>query len=229
MSDPLTTVRSDFDRIARTLEVAGKTDNLQPPERALLSWLPLTCGHVLEVGCGHGALTRHVSQRADSVVALDLSPEMIRVARARSTGQTNIEYRVADITTSELPEAAFDVVISVAAMHHVPLAETVRRLASAVRPGGSLLIQDLVTRRGLRHLPVNTMAWLARQLRWMQGGGCDAHAASTAAVYREHGRDERYLSPAEAVRVYRDLLVGSRVVHHLEWRYTMIWRRHAAG
>ena len=32
---------------------------------------------MLEVGCGHGSLTRHVAAREESVLAIDLSPEMV--------------------------------------------------------------------------------------------------------------------------------------------------------
>ena len=227
MSDPLAAVRRDFDEIARVLEATGSADTLQPSERALLSYLPRDCGDVLEFGCGHGALTRQVARRARSVVALDLSPEMIRLARVRSSGHSNIDYRVADITQTHLPVAAFDVVISVAAVHHVPLTETVERLAAAVRPGGWLLIQDLVARRGLRRLPVNALAWLVRRLRATQGPHGNTHAGEVANIYREHGRGEHYLTPAEAARIYAALLPHSRVIHHLEWRYTAIWHRDA--
>lgn len=224
MTDPATLQR-EFDEVARALEAGGRADTLQPPERALLGYLPASCGDVLEVGCGDGAITRQVAQRARSVLAVDLSPEMIRLARSRSARQPDIEYRVSDITTMELPVAAFDMIVSVAALHHMPLAPTVRRLAAAVRPGGLLLIQDLLTRRGLRHVPTNAVAWLARRVRGAHSCNVNASAGTIAALYREHGRGESYLTPAEAMRVYSELLPGSRVVHHLEWRYTAIWQR----
>jgi 2-polyprenyl-3-methyl-5-hydroxy-6-metoxy-1,4-benzoquinol methylase len=220
MSGAPAEVRRDFDRIARAIEAARLPDVLRPFERALLRRLPTRCGSVLEVGCGHGALTRHLAARAESVLALDLSPEMVRVARARSAAWPNVEYRVADVAAAALPDAGFDVVLSAATLHHLPLEPTVRRLAEAVRPGGWLAVQDLVARPGLRGLPLNAAAWLLQRLR---GGG----SRDVAALYAAHGAGERYLRPAEAERIYRELLPGSRVVHHLEWRYTMLWRRPA--
>jgi 2-polyprenyl-3-methyl-5-hydroxy-6-metoxy-1,4-benzoquinol methylase len=217
-------VRGDFDRIARAIEAARPADALRPFERALLGHLPARCGRVLEVGCGHGALTRQVAARADAVLALDLSPEMIRVARALSAESPNVEYRVADVAEAELPAAAFDVVLSVATLHHLPLAPTVRRLADAVRPGGRLVIQDLVTRPGLRSVPVNALAFALQRL---SGRGRSLRSTPLAALYAEHGEGERYLRPAEAARVYRELLPGAHVIHHLEWRYTMVWERPA--
>jgi 2-polyprenyl-3-methyl-5-hydroxy-6-metoxy-1,4-benzoquinol methylase len=225
MSDAGAGVREDFDRIARAIEAAGLPDELRPFERALLGHLPARCGRVLEVGCGHGALTRRVAACAGSVLALDLSPEMIRVARARSAAWPNVEYRVADVSDAELPAAGFDVVLSAATLHHLPLAPTVRRLARAVRPGGRLVIQDLVARPGIRFLPLNTLAFAARLLTGL--GRRPFGPAPLAALYAEHGAGERYLRPAEAERAYRELLPGSRVVHHLEWRYTMVWERPA--
>jgi 2-polyprenyl-3-methyl-5-hydroxy-6-metoxy-1,4-benzoquinol methylase len=215
-------VRGDFDRIARAIEAARLPDSLRPFERALLGHLPARCGRVLEVGCGHGALTRQVAARADSVLALDLSPEMIRVARDHSAAWPNVEYRVADVAEAELPAAAFDVVLSVATLHHLPLEPTVRRLADAVRPGGRLVIQDLVARPGVRYLPLNALALVARRLG---GRGWPPRADPLAGLYAAHGEGERYLLPREAERVYRKLLPGAQVVHHLEWRYTMIWER----
>ncbi|MFL5382493.1 MAG: class I SAM-dependent methyltransferase [Longimicrobiaceae bacterium] len=223
MSKASAEVRKDFDRIARAIEGAGMADELRPFERALLGFLPARCGRVLEVGCGHGALTRRVAARADSVLALDLSPEMVRVARALSAAWPNVEYRVADAAAAELPADAFDVVLSAATLHHLPFAPTVRRLAGWVRPGGRLVIQDVVTRPGVRHLPANALALAARVLR----GAWPPRRHPLAALYAEHGRGERYLRPDEAARLYRELLPGARVAHHLEWRYTMVWERPA--
>jgi len=225
MSEARAAVRRDFDRIARAIEAARLPDELRPFERALLGRLPARCGRVLEVGCGHGALTRRVAARAESVLALDLSPEMIRVARDRSAAWPNVEYRVADVAEADLPAGAFDVELSAATVHHLPLAPTVRRLADAVRPGGRLVIQDLVTRPGLRFIPVNALAFGVRLLAGR--GRWSLRPRPLAALYAQHGEGERYLRPDEAERAYRELLPGARVAHHLEWRYTMVWERPA--
>ena len=215
--------RRDFDAIARALEGARAYDRLRPFERALLAYLPAACGRVLEVGCGHGAITRHLAPRAESVVAIDLSPEMIRLARRLSADHPHLEYRVADVTTAELPEAAFDVVMSATALHHVPLAPTVGRLARALRPGGWLVIQDLVTRPGVRYLPLNALAFAVQR-----GGrliGRWPRNRELSRLYGRHSAGEVYLRPDEVARAYAELLPGARVVHHLEWRYTVIWRK----
>ena len=52
---------------------------------------------VLEIGCGAGYLTRLLVPHADQIVALDISQTAIERARALSTGQTAVDFRVANI------------------------------------------------------------------------------------------------------------------------------------
>lgn len=215
-------VRADFNAIALALEQERHPDLLSPCESQLLDLLPHRPGIVLDVGCGDGRLTRHLARRARTVVALDLSPEMIRLARDRSSGCTNIEYRVADVLTTPLPPAAFDVVVSVATLHHLPLAETLGVLKTALSPGGTLLVQDVVDRSSLRYLPRNAVAYALQLVR----GAAGARYCSSRQVrrlFRHHGIGEHYLTPRDVEQVYSSLLPGARLMHHTEWRYSVAW------
>src|SRR5688572_15445430 len=132
MRAPPEVIAADFDRIARLAP-----HDAEPPA-AVLAKVPV-CDSILEVGCGAGALARRLARRAKRVLAIDLSPEMIRVARSHEDG--DVEYRVADVMQAEL--GTHDVVVSVDALHHLPLEDGLARLAGAVRPGGVLIVQDL--------------------------------------------------------------------------------------
>lgn len=52
---------------------------------------------VLEIGCGAGYLTRMLASHADHIVALDISQTAIDRARSLGTGETQIDFRVANI------------------------------------------------------------------------------------------------------------------------------------
>jgi SAM-dependent methyltransferase len=220
-------VTLDFDRIALALEAADLADSLHPCERWLVDQLPASCRRVLDVGCGQGAMSRLVASHVASVLCLDQSPAMIHLARRRSAAVRNIEYRRADIVSAPLPHATFDAIISVNTLHHVPLDAVIPRLVAALRPGGLLAIQDILDRPGLRYLPINSVAWVTRRARWFTGDRDVTANRAVAALYREHGRGERYLTPRNAKHAYIELLPGARVVFHLEWRYSVIWRRPA--
>ena len=71
---------------------------------------------VLDVGCGAGQSTRDAARAAHqgSVVGLDISAEMLQVARERTTqaGLRNVEFVLGDAQDSPFPAASFDVCIS---------------------------------------------------------------------------------------------------------------------
>ena len=68
---------------------------------------------VLEVGCGDGCLTWRYANRTHSVLALDPDATTIEQARASLPEplRHTVTFQVADITSVELPPAAFDVVV----------------------------------------------------------------------------------------------------------------------
>ncbi len=72
------------------------------------------CGNVsglavIDVGCGAGYFSREMSRRGAQVTALDLSPQMIRIAKTLS-GNENISYRVLDAANigESFPPESFD-------------------------------------------------------------------------------------------------------------------------
>lgn len=220
-------VVTDFDGIADAIAADPLPDTLSPAERFLLRHVPAGARRALDVGCGDGSLTRALAARGITTLGIDASPRMIALARARAGATSLLEYRVADILADPPPSPVFDVVVSVAMAHHAPLDAVVKYLASAVAPGGTLLIQDVTSRRGLRYLPVNALAWLARRARVAVGGGVRRPAVD--ALYETHGAGEMYLEHSEVAEAYRTVLPGARVYQHLEWRYTAVWHNGPAS
>jgi SAM-dependent methyltransferase len=101
-------------------------------------------GVVLELGCGSGALTRHLLTAGFQVIATDASPDMLALARA-SIGPGADMRR---ITLPEDPLPAADAVVSVGhVISYLASAAAVDRalvaMAGALRPGGVLAIDVL--------------------------------------------------------------------------------------
>src|SRR5689334_22245159 len=68
----------------------------------LLSWLPrdLSGARILDAGCGTGALAVAAAGRGAEVVAIDLSPRLIRLAQERmpgDLGRGRLDFRVGDM------------------------------------------------------------------------------------------------------------------------------------
>ena len=102
MSENLTQkIRQDFDRIA--LHDREKWNHNNHYHRFLLKQLPAQCKTALDIGCGTGEFSRLLAQQIEKVIAIDLSPNMIEVAKQRSRQLPNIDFQVADVMRWEPP------------------------------------------------------------------------------------------------------------------------------
>ena len=93
---------------------AGRDDM----RRTLLSWLPADLHGVrlLDAGCGTGALAVEAARRGAQVVAIDLSPNLINLARERLPAQLQIDFRVGDMLDPAL--GRFDHVVAMDSLIH---------------------------------------------------------------------------------------------------------------
>jgi ArsR family transcriptional regulator len=143
------------DRRARSREFfsseAGQWDRVRDElfgERFALGALPALFDPtwtVGDLGCGTGALAATVAPWVRSVVALDDSPAMLAEARRRLASFENVDVREADLETLPLEDGALDAATMVLVLHHVPDPERVlREAARVVRPGGRLLVVDML-------------------------------------------------------------------------------------
>lgn len=76
---------------------------------------------VLEIGCGTGIISLGIAPFVESVVATDLSPQMIAVARSKAKAQavSNVDFRVGDGYALPDGEQAFDFVLLFNVLHCV--------------------------------------------------------------------------------------------------------------
>lgn len=224
--DELTSkVRADFDRIASfSGEGWGHNSHYHP---FLLRQIPPHCVDAMEIGCGTGEFARLLAERSDRVFGIDLSPNMIRIARERSKQYPNIDFQVANAVTWDFPIGQFDCIASIATFHHLPMEEMLSKVKAALRPGGTLAILDLYKAEGLIDLPVNALAVPVNiVLRLVKNGRLRASQESREA-WREHGQRDFYPKLSQVRRVCAAILPGVRVRRHLLWRYSIIWRKFA--
>jgi len=98
----------------------------------LLSWLPqdLSGRRILDAGCGTGALAVEAARRGADVVAIDLSPTLVGLARERlpeSLGRGSIDFRSGDMLDAALGE--FDHVVAMDSLIHYRAADIVGALS----------------------------------------------------------------------------------------------------
>ena len=102
---------------------------------------------VADLGAGEGTLAQLLAQRAEKVIAVDLSPKMVEFGQnlAAQNGLANLEYRIGDIEDPPIDANSLDLAILSQALHH---AERPQRALDAafriLKPGGRLIVLDLL-------------------------------------------------------------------------------------
>jgi ArsR family transcriptional regulator len=132
--------------------LAGKFGRSYCPGRSwqalshlLLTLLPEV--DVADLGAGEGTLAQLLARRARSVIAVDLSEKMVEFGSqlARDHGFLNLEYRLGDIEDPPIAAGTIDIAILSQALHHAinPL-RAIQAAYRLLRPGGRVLILDLL-------------------------------------------------------------------------------------
>lgn len=102
---------------------------------------------VLDAGCGTGHTALAFAPHVAEVVGVDLTEAMLAQARAlaRRRGLANLSFQRGDVERLPFPDGAFDLVTSRYSAHHYPHpAAALREFARVLRPGGALLLVDVV-------------------------------------------------------------------------------------
>lgn len=102
---------------------------------------------IVDLGAGEGLLSQMLAENAREVVCVDNSPKMVQLgsALAEKNEIPNLRYVLGDIESVPLPDSIFDVAILSQALHHAQ--KPARAIAEAMRilrPGGHLLVIDLL-------------------------------------------------------------------------------------
>jgi len=114
-----------------------------------LELLADTGHHVLDLGCGPGALAVPLAEQGRAVVAFDLAPAMVAEAR-RLVGPDNprCAFVVGDATALPFDDASFDAVVTTGVLEYVANLElALSEIVRVLRPGGYLVATASLPRR----------------------------------------------------------------------------------
>ncbi|MEW2387837.1 trifunctional class I SAM-dependent methyltransferase/NUDIX hydrolase/VOC family protein [Streptomyces venezuelae] len=105
-------------------------------------WLPDTPGDVLDLGCGTGSLALLAAGLGHRVTGVDLSPDMVDLAREKLAGR-DAEVLVGDAGLPPVQGRRFDVVLARHVLWTFPDPEaTLRHWCGLLRPGGRLILVE---------------------------------------------------------------------------------------
>jgi len=163
-------------------------------------------GHILDLGCGTGSLTRALAGRfaAGRIVGLDASGAYIDHA-CRHISDPRIEFHMGDACAMPFPDASFDHVLSMLMLHFVPnTAGAVGEIRRVARPGAVVAAATWDLRGGFvaQRVFLDTAAMLdakANELRALNFTRPTTRPGALAAAWREAG----FLNIREAMLTIR--------------------------
>jgi SAM-dependent methyltransferase len=108
---------------------------------------PAAGERILDVGCGPGFYAAELLEEVGpdgSVTGIDVSAAMLNVARKRTQGSANADFREGEATALPVEDGAYDAAITVQVLEYVEDATAaLRELHRALRPGGRVVIWDV--------------------------------------------------------------------------------------
>ncbi|MCA0394822.1 MAG: bifunctional 2-polyprenyl-6-hydroxyphenol methylase/3-demethylubiquinol 3-O-methyltransferase UbiG [Proteobacteria bacterium] len=146
--------QEELDRFASLANRWWDPDGPQKPLHALnparlgyvAARVPLSGARVLDVGCGGGLLSEALAKAGAEVTAIDLAPELVKVARLHGLESgVKVDYRVQSVEAlADEHPGAFDAVTCMEMLEHVPdPAAILRACATLLKPGGRLFVSTL--------------------------------------------------------------------------------------
>lgn len=186
--------------------------------RYLLRQFPQQVERALDVGCGLGLFSQKLSERAKSVYALDANKDIVERA-TQLNKKKNVRHIHASFIEADLLEASYDVIASIASLHHMDLAAALEKMKALLRPSGTIIILGLYRKRTLAdHLysiisiPINFIC-----IAW--------HHPSTQASAPTAPTRPAQLPLAQIRTVAERLMPGCSLRRHLFWRYSLVWQK----
>ncbi len=137
-----------------------------PKEMLFRSLQDISGKEILDMGCGEGELGTQLAKLGARVTGVDISPELIQVAKRRAEldgVRERTQFLVCNILESPLPQNRFDIVVCSAVLHHVDIRKVLPLLWASLKPRGiAVMIEPLGLSPFLRKLrkliPVGTDA-----------------------------------------------------------------------
>jgi SAM-dependent methyltransferase len=181
----------------------------------ILDAVPHGAMRALDVGCGEGMLARELRQRVPDVVGIDLDQASIDLAEAQNAND-RVHYVRGDFLLYPFELASFDLVATVATLHHVDAVAALSRIRDLLKPGGVLCAVGLARSQLPRDIPIEIGGAVAHRFHALRKG------------YWQHPSPTIWPPPETYPgmrRIARELLPGVRFRHHVLWRYSLTWRK----
>jgi 2-polyprenyl-3-methyl-5-hydroxy-6-metoxy-1,4-benzoquinol methylase len=214
-------VIKQFNKIA---SLPDKWDHNQQYQKCLLKNIPKNCNCILDVGCGTGELTKKLAPFSKEIIGIDVSENMINEAKKRN-GDEKIKYiKISVEKYLEETEKQFDVIISIAALHHMNEEEILKIMKNKLTKDGKILILDLVKTKTIPEWILGVTAALLNPIIMFIMRGRLKITKEEKEAWAGHFQYDTYLTINEAKGIVKKALGKGKVRRHFFWRYSILYK-----
>ena len=96
---------------------------------------------ILEIGCGTGYFTRELTWCGADIVAIDVSPDLLEIAKAKYSAP-NVRYEIQNACALTYPDATFDSVVGSSILHHLEIEQALHEVYRVLKPGGTIYFTE---------------------------------------------------------------------------------------
>jgi ubiquinone/menaquinone biosynthesis C-methylase UbiE len=137
---------TSYDHVAELYDAAFEDIRVRREEwKWINEHLPPGKVDMLDIGCGNGALLSALADRIASGVGVDESAKIIERARRKNAKNPHVSFEQIDGPVLPFPDNSFDVVTSLMSFRYLDWDPLLAEIKRVMRPGGKLLIVDMVT------------------------------------------------------------------------------------
>ncbi|MDR0723255.1 MAG: class I SAM-dependent methyltransferase [Treponema sp.] len=213
-------VIKQFDKIAF---LPDKWDHNQQYQHYLLKHIPKNCNTILDVGCGTGELTKKLVSYSKEIIGIDISENMIHEAKKRNNDEKITYLKVSVEKYFEEADKTFDIIISIAALHHMDEEKILQMMKNKLTRNGKIVILDLVKSETIGDWLLSILAALLNPWIMLIMRRRIRVTKEERKAWDGHFRYDNYLTIREAKKIARHVLGKSKVKRHLFWRYSILY------
>lgn len=216
--------RVSFDKVAVEYDFVSEIFN---NNSFFLANLSKHKNNALDIGCGSGILMSALSDAYDNVYGIDISEEMLDIARFKR-GKDNLHYINMNAENIRF-DKQFDLIVSRTTLHHINnKTELLNKLKILLSDGGKLVIVDNVSKVATPKRSLNIagayLELVPKILKYGYESGVRIFKHSISNEWLDHLSSDVYLSEKEAEQLYESNLKGCSI-HRFACFLGVVWTK----
>jgi 2-polyprenyl-3-methyl-5-hydroxy-6-metoxy-1,4-benzoquinol methylase len=218
-------VINQFDKIA---SLPDKWDHNRQYQNYLIKNIPKNCSRILDVGCGTGELTRKLVLFGREITGIDISENMLHEAEKRNYDEKIKYMKTTAEDYLEGTDRQFDIIISIAALHHMNEERILKIMKNKLTENGKILVLDIVKEKTIFDYFLSIIAVILNPIIMLVMNGRLRVSKNEREAWTEHFQYDKYLTITEVKNIAKNVLGKAKIKRHLFWRYSLIYSNKSA-